>query len=111
MERARNSRARRGQTGRERPCSPRAGYITFTPGPCSPARRDQVLSLEERLGLPPHHEASPWVRRRGCDLAEEHPYQEALGSRGEAHRADGDHRFKRQGMSWSVRGARNLLSI
>jgi hypothetical protein len=29
------------------------------------------------LGLPAHHEASPAVRQRGCELAAAHPYREA----------------------------------
>src|SRR5205823_5946911 len=37
----------------------------------------RYFPLDERLHLPAHHEASPWVRRRALQLAACHPYREA----------------------------------
>src|SRR5439155_1358654 len=54
-----------------------AGYITITRGRARRPDGTRYFPLDERLGLAPHHEASPLVRRRGCELAAEHPYREA----------------------------------
>lgn len=77
MEHARGRRARGSHGGRRRTIPTRCGYLTITRGR---ARRDdgtRYFPLDERLGLAPHHEASPFVRRRGLELAACHPYREA----------------------------------
>lgn len=77
LERRRSPRARRARGGRRRTLLTRAGYITITRGRARRADGSRYFPLDERLGLPPHHETSPWVRRRGCALAGDHPYREA----------------------------------
>jgi hypothetical protein len=77
MEHARGRRARRARGGRRRTILTRCGYLTITRGRSRSAAGSRYFPLDERLGLAPHHEASPYVRRRGCELAACHPYREA----------------------------------
>jgi len=67
----------RGRHGRRRSILTRAGYITITRGRARRPDGTRHFPLDKRVGLAPHHEASPAVRRRGCELAAEHPYREA----------------------------------
>jgi hypothetical protein len=76
LERSR-PRRRKARHGRRRTILTRCGYLTITRGRARRADGTRYFPLDERLGLPPHHEASPWVRQRGCHLAAEHPYREA----------------------------------
>jgi hypothetical protein len=77
LEHARGHRARKARHGRRRIVLTRAGYLTITRGRARRSDGTRYFPLDERLGLRPHHEASPAVRRRGCALAAEHPYREA----------------------------------
>lgn len=77
LEHARGPRARRARGGRRRTILTRSGYLTITRGRARRPDGSRYFPLDERLGLAPHHEASPWVRTRGCKLAAEHPYREA----------------------------------
>lgn len=77
LEAARGQRARRARHGRKRTLLTRCGYVTITRGRARRPDGTRFFPLDERLGLAPHHEASPAVRRRGCELAAEHPYREA----------------------------------
>jgi len=77
LEAGRGPRARRARHGRRRTILTRAGYITITRGRARRADGTRYFPLDERLGLPPHHESSPAVRHRGCHLAAQHPYREA----------------------------------
>jgi hypothetical protein len=77
IERGRGSRARKARFGRRRRILTRAGYITITRGRSRRPDGTRYFPTDDRLGLAPHHEASPWVRRRGCELAAEHPYRQA----------------------------------
>lgn len=77
LETARGPRARKALGGRRRTILTRAGYLTLTRGRSRRPDGTRCFPLDERLGLAPHHEASPWVRRRGCALAACHPYREA----------------------------------
>lgn len=73
----RGRRARRSRGGRRRTILTRCGYLTITRGRARRADGTRYFPLDERLRLAPHHEASPAVRRRGLQLAAEHPYREA----------------------------------
>jgi hypothetical protein len=77
LEASRGPRARKARYGRSRRILTRCGYLTITRGRARRSDGTRYFQLDERLGLAPHHEASPWVRRRGCELAAEHPYREA----------------------------------
>jgi hypothetical protein len=77
LEASRGPRARRARHGRRRTILTRAGYVTITRGRARRPDGTKYFPLDHRLGLAPHHEASPAVRRRGCHLAAEHPYREA----------------------------------
>ncbi len=77
LERSRGPRANKARHGRRRSILTRAGYITITRGRARRPDGTRYFPLDERLHLEPHHEASPWVRRRGCELAAKHPYREA----------------------------------
>jgi hypothetical protein len=77
LERARGTRSRKARFGRRRTILTRAGHITITRGRSRRPDGTRWFPTDERLGLVPHHEASPWVRGRGCELAAEHPYREA----------------------------------
>ena len=77
LEASRSSRARRARHGRCRTILTRVGYITISRGRSRRPDGTRHFPLDDRLGLAPHHEAPPWVRRRGCHLAAEHPYREA----------------------------------
>src|SRR3954462_8642640 len=68
LEAGRGPRARRARHGRRRTILTRAGYITITRGRARRADGTRYFPLDERLGLPPHHESSPAVRHRGCHL-------------------------------------------
>jgi Uncharacterised protein family (UPF0236) len=71
-------RPRRGRRGtRRRSVLTRAGYVTIARGRARRADGRRFFPLDERLRLPAHHEASPWVRRRALHLAAAHPYREA----------------------------------
>jgi hypothetical protein len=63
--------------GRRRTVLTRMGYVSFRRGRSRRADGSRFFPLDEHLGLPAHHEASPWVRGRGCELAAGHPYREA----------------------------------
>src|SRR5207245_1594708 len=76
-EAARGHRARKLRHGRKRTLLTGVGYITITRGRSRRPDGTRYFPLDERLGLMPHHEASPSVRRRGCELAACHPYREA----------------------------------
>jgi hypothetical protein len=77
LEASRGPRAARARRGRKRTILTRAGYITITRGRARRPDGTRHFPLDELLGLEPHHEASPWVRHRGCELSAEHPYREA----------------------------------
>jgi hypothetical protein len=77
LERSRSPRARRATGGRARTILTRCGWLTIRRGRARRPDGSRYFPLDQRLGLPAHHEASPWVRRRGCELAAEHPYREA----------------------------------
>lgn len=77
LEGGRGPRALRARHGRKRTILTRVGHITITRGRARRPDGTRYFPLDERLGLASHHEASPWVRRRGCELAAEHPYREA----------------------------------
>ena len=77
MEASRGHRSRKARYGRKRTLLTKVGYITITRGRARRGDGTRYFPLDERLGLKPHHEASPAVRRRGCELAAEHPYREA----------------------------------
>ncbi len=77
LEAGRGRRARRARWGRKRTLLTTAGYITIVRGRARRPDGTRYFPLDERLGLEPHHEASPAVRRRGCQLAAQHPYREA----------------------------------
>jgi hypothetical protein len=76
LETARGRRACRGR-GRRRTLLTRVGYLTIARGRSRRADGTRYFPLDERLGLPAHHEASPWVRSRALHLAATHPYREA----------------------------------
>lgn len=76
LERRRGRRARKGK-GRSRTVLTRVGYATFCRGRGRREDGTRFFPLDEQLGLPAHHEATPAVRRRGCELAACHPYREA----------------------------------
>ena len=92
LEAARGPRARRARGGRRRTILTRCGYLTITRGRSRRPDGTRYFPLDERLGLAPHHEASPWVRTRGCELAAEHPYREATRLLGSQVGASVDHR-------------------
>lgn len=92
LEAARGPRARKARHGRRRTILTRCGYLTIVRGRSRRADGTRCFPLDERLGLAPHHEASPWVRRRGCTLAAEHPYREAARLLSEEVGAHIDHR-------------------
>lgn len=92
IERSRGSRSRQARFGRRRTILTRAGYITITRGRSRNPDGSRCFPTDQRLGLAPHHEASPWVRRRGCALAAEHPYREAARLLSEEVGAQVDHR-------------------
>lgn len=92
LEAGRGPRARRARHGRRRTILTRCGYITITRGRARRPDGSRYFPLDERLGLEPHHEASPSVRRRGCELAAEHPYREAARLLGAEVGAHVDHR-------------------
>ncbi len=92
LEGSRGPRARKARHGRRRTVLTRAGYITITRGRARRSDGTRYFPLDERLGLEPHHEASPAVRRRGCALAAEHPYREAARLLGAEVGAHVDHR-------------------
>jgi Uncharacterised protein family (UPF0236) len=69
--------SRRGRFGRPRTVLTRAGYVTIRRRRARRADGTRFFPLDDRLGLPSHHEASPAVRARGCALAACHPYREA----------------------------------
>jgi hypothetical protein len=107
LERERGPRSRKARFGRRRTILTRAGYVSLHRGRARRPDGTRCFPLDESLGMAPHHEASPAVRRRGCSLAAEHPYREAarlLGSEVGAHvdhraiwrwvQADGDERLK-----------------
>src|SRR5262249_43871693 len=77
LEAGRGHRARRARHGRRRTILTRAGYITIFRGRARRPDGTRYFPIDERLGLPPHHESSPAVRKRGCALAALHPYREA----------------------------------
>jgi hypothetical protein len=77
LEAGRGQRSRRARHGRKRTILTRAGYITITRGRARRPDGTRYFPLDERLGLPPHHESSPAVRRRGCHLSAEVPYRHA----------------------------------
>lgn len=79
LEAGRGPRARRARHGRRRSILTRAGYITIVRGRARREDGTRYFPLDERLGLAPHHEASPAVRRRGCHLAAQFPYRDAAG--------------------------------
>lgn len=70
-------RRRRARHGRRRTLLTRVGYITILRGRARRSDGSRYFPIDERLGLKPHHEASPAVRLRGCELASQHPYREA----------------------------------
>lgn len=76
LEQRRGRRARKAR-GRPRTVLTRLGYLTFRRGRSRREDGTRFFPLDERLGLPPHHEASPSVRRRGVELCCHHPYREA----------------------------------
>ncbi len=84
--------ARRLRRGRRRSMLTKVGYITFARGRARRPDGTRYFPLDERLGLKPHHEASPSVRRRGCELAAEHPYREAARLLSEELGTHVDHR-------------------
>ncbi len=92
IERSRGPRVRKARGRRRRTVLTRAGYITITRGRARRPDASRYFPTDERLGLRPHHEASPWVRRRGCALAAEHPYREAARLLGAEVGAPVDHR-------------------
>ncbi|HEX9123200.1 MAG TPA: UPF0236 family protein [Actinomycetota bacterium] len=75
-QRRRRSRRPKGR-GHRRTVLTRVGYVSFRRGRSRRADGTRHFPLDEQLGLPPHHEATPAVRRRGCELAACHPYREA----------------------------------
>src|SRR5713226_8789963 len=77
LEAGRGRRSRKARYGRRRTILTRAGYVTLRRGRSRRADGTRCFPLDERLGLAPHHEATPAVRARGCALAAEHPYREA----------------------------------
>lgn len=77
LEAGRGPRARRARHGRKRSILTRVGFITIVRGRARRPDGTRYFPLDERLGLAPHQEASPQIRRRGCELAAEHPYREA----------------------------------
>lgn len=77
MERSRSMRSRKARHGRPRKVLTRAGFVTLTRGRSRRPDGTRYFPLDERLGLPAHHEASPAVRARGVELACCHPYREA----------------------------------
>lgn len=77
LERSRGHRSRKARHGRRRTILTRAGYLTIRRGRARRGDGTRYFPTDERLGLAPHHEASPSVRRRGGELAAEHPYREA----------------------------------
>jgi hypothetical protein len=92
LEASRGPRSRKARQGRRRTLLTRAGYITITRGRARRSDGTRYFPLVERLGLEPHHEASPAVRRRGCALAAEHPYRETARLLGAEVGAPIDHR-------------------
>lgn len=92
LEHSRGPRARRARHGRRRTILTRAGYVTITRGRARRPDGTRYFPLDERLHLEPHHEASPAVRRRACELAAEHPYREAARLLGAEVGAHVDHR-------------------
>jgi hypothetical protein len=92
LEAGRGRRARRARHGRKRTLLTRCGYLTLTRGRSRRPDGTRFFPLDERLQLAAHHEASPWVRRRGCALAAEHPYREAARLLSAEVGVDVDHR-------------------
>ncbi len=77
-ERLEASRSRRRRVGtRRRVVLTRVGWITLHRGRARRGDGTYRFPLDERLGLPAHHEATPAVRQRGTELACTHPYREA----------------------------------
>ncbi|MFN8231943.1 MAG: UPF0236 family protein [Actinomycetota bacterium] len=76
-QRSRRRHARRKGTGRARTVLTRLGYVRFHRGRARRSDGTRYFPLDEALGLPAHHEASPSVRRRGTELAACHPYRQA----------------------------------
>jgi len=76
MEHARARRSSKTR-GRRPTILTRCGYLTITRGPSRSPDGSEYFPLDERLGHAPHHEDSPYVRRRGCELVACHPYREA----------------------------------
>jgi hypothetical protein len=76
VEQRRGRRVHR-HRGRRRTVLTRLGYVTFQRGRGRRADGTRYFPLDEQLALPAHHEASPWVRHQGCELATHHPYREA----------------------------------
>jgi Uncharacterised protein family (UPF0236) len=91
-ERDRGKRPRQSGGGRRRTVLTRVGYVTFHRGRGRRPDGTRYFPLDHSLGLPAHHEASPWVRRRGCELAAQHPYRETARLLGEEVGATVDHR-------------------
>lgn len=90
IERRRCGKRRRGT--RRRRVLTSMGYVTICRGR---ARRDdgtRFVPLDEMLGLPAHHEATPTVRSRGTELAAVHPYREAARLLSAEVGAEVDHR-------------------
>ncbi len=75
-QRRRRNRRAKGR-GRRRTVLTRVGYVSFHRGRSRRVDGSRFSPLDDELGLPAHHEASPQVRRRGCELAACHPYREA----------------------------------
>jgi hypothetical protein len=92
IEAARGPRSRKARFGRRRTILTRCGYLTITRGRSRRPDGSRYFPTDEHLGLAPHHEASAWVRRRGCELAAEHPYREAARLLGSEVGAHVDHR-------------------
>jgi len=76
----RPAEARRARHGRRRTLLTRCGYLTITRGRARRPDGTRYFPLDEWLHLAPHHEASPWVRGRGCALDAEHPTGRRRGS-------------------------------
>lgn len=77
LEQRRGGPRRRARGTRRRTILTRLGFITLCRGRARRPDGTRFHPLDERLGLAPHHEASPWVRHRGISLACTHPYREA----------------------------------
>lgn len=77
LEHRRGGPRRRRRGTRRRTILTRLGFITVYRGRARRPDGTRFFPLDQRLGLAPHHEASPWVRHRGVSLACAHPYREA----------------------------------